>query len=44
MLHLIESTHSIRFLDLLDGFYPTWREARAELNELPIASGTWSRE
>jgi predicted metal-dependent hydrolase len=26
--------------DLLDGFYPTWREARAELNELPIASGT----
>ncbi|HEX5071779.1 MAG TPA: SprT family zinc-dependent metalloprotease [Gemmatimonadaceae bacterium] len=44
MLHLIEPTHSIRFLDLLDGFCPTWREARAELNELPIASGTWSRE
>jgi predicted metal-dependent hydrolase len=37
MLHLIEPTHSVRFLDLLDGFYPGWREARAELNELPIA-------
>jgi predicted metal-dependent hydrolase len=40
MLHLIEPSHSNRFLDLLDGCYPTWREARAELNELPIASGT----
>jgi len=37
ILHLIEPTHSTRFLDLLDGFYPTWREARMELNELPIA-------
>lgn len=37
MLHLIESTHSARFLDLLDGYYPMWREARAELNELPLA-------
>lgn len=38
MLHLIEPTHSARFLDLLDGCYPTWREARAELNELPLAA------
>jgi predicted metal-dependent hydrolase len=37
MLHLIEPTHSARFLDLLDGYYPSWREARAELNELPLA-------
>jgi Protein of unknown function DUF45. len=44
MLHLIEPTHSARFLDLLDASYPAWREARAELNDLPIASGTWSRE
>lgn len=43
MLHLIEPTHSNRFLELLDGCYPTWREARAELNELPLASGHRSR-
>jgi len=43
MLHLIEPTHSTRFLDLLEGYYPTWREARAELNELPIATETWSQ-
>jgi predicted metal-dependent hydrolase len=36
MLHLIEPTHNARFLDLLDGYYPSWREARQELNELPI--------
>jgi predicted metal-dependent hydrolase len=35
MLQIIEPTHSARFLDLLDGSYPTWREARMELNELP---------
>jgi predicted metal-dependent hydrolase len=37
MLHLIEPTHSDRFRDLLDAYYPTWREARMELNELPIS-------
>lgn len=36
MLHLIERTHGARFVDLLDGYYPTWREARSELNELPL--------
>lgn len=36
MAHLIEPTHSERFLALLDRHYPTWREARMELNELPI--------
>jgi predicted metal-dependent hydrolase len=39
MLHLIEPRHSARFLDLLDGYYPTWREARTELNERPLAAG-----
>lgn len=43
MLHLIEPTHSVRFLDLLDGFYPAWREARADLNDLPIAADRWAR-
>ncbi|MGV0985472.1 MAG: M48 family metallopeptidase [Limnohabitans sp.] len=38
MAHLLEPTHSERFAALLDLHYPTWREARAELNELPLAS------
>jgi predicted metal-dependent hydrolase len=38
MAHLLEATHSERFAALLDLHYPTWREARAELNELPLAS------
>ena len=36
--HLLEPTHSERFAVLLDLHYPTWREARAELNELPLTS------
>ncbi|CAG9183516.1 M48 family metallopeptidase [Cupriavidus respiraculi] len=41
MLHLIEPTHSSRFIDLLDKHYPSWRDARAELNELPLAAESW---
>ena len=41
MLHLVEPTHSERFVTLLQQHYPTWREARAELNELPLAAETW---
>lgn len=42
MLHLIEPTHGERFLALLSKHYPTWREARAELNELPLSAEAWS--
>jgi len=42
MLHLIEPTHSERFVSLLDKHYPTWREARAELNELPLGAESWT--
>jgi predicted metal-dependent hydrolase len=42
MLHLIEPTHSERFVALLEQHYPTWREARAELNELPLAAQAWA--
>jgi predicted metal-dependent hydrolase len=38
LAHLLEPTHSERFVALLDTHYPTWREARAELNELPLAA------
>lgn len=37
MAHLIEPTHSERFVALLDKHFSTWREARAELNELPLS-------
>ena len=41
MLHLMEPTHSERFLGLMSRHYPAWREARAELNELPLAAASW---
>jgi hypothetical protein len=41
MAHLLEPTHSDRFVAILDEHYPTWREARAELNELPLAAESW---
>jgi predicted metal-dependent hydrolase len=37
-VHLLESIHSDFFLAILDKHYPTWREARADLNELPLAA------
>jgi predicted metal-dependent hydrolase len=41
MVHLIEPTHSERFVALMDNYYSTWREARAELNELPLSAESW---
>lgn len=37
----LEPTHSQRFLEILGKHYPTWREARAELNELPLSAEVW---
>jgi predicted metal-dependent hydrolase len=42
MVHLLEPTHSERFISILTDNYPTWREARAELNELPLSAETWN--
>lgn len=41
MAHLIVPTHSDRFVALLNAHYPTWREVRAELNELPLGAEVW---
>jgi hypothetical protein len=41
MVHLLEPTHSERFVNLMTKHYPGWREARAELNELPLAAEAW---
>jgi len=43
LVHLIEPTHSERFHTILQQHYPTWREARAELNELPLAAEKWKQ-
>jgi hypothetical protein len=42
MAHLIAPTHSERFVALLSKHCPAWREARAELNELPLAAEDWA--
>ncbi len=41
MVHLIEPTHSERFVAVLDEHFPSWKEARLELNELPLAAESW---
>lgn len=41
MVHLIAPNHSERFVALLQEHYPTWREARAELNQLPLGPERW---
>ncbi len=41
MAHLIEPTHSERFIHLLDLHHPSWREAREELNALPLKAEDW---
>src|SRR5436305_14619977 len=41
MAHLLAPTHSERFIAILDKHYPSWREARAELNELPLRAEVW---
>lgn len=41
MAHLIEPNHSERFVAILDRHYPGWREARNELNALPLAAESW---
>ena len=41
MVHIIEPTHSDRFISILTDTYPLWREARAELNQLPLTAEVW---
>jgi hypothetical protein len=42
VLHLVEPTRSERFISLLNKHFPAWREAGAELNELPLGAESWS--
>jgi hypothetical protein len=43
MLHLIAPIHNERFFALISKHYPAWREARAELNELPLGAAEWTK-
>lgn len=44
LLHLLEPSHNQRFVALMDAHYPSWREARAELNALPLRAQAWPEE
>jgi len=41
MVHLIEPMHSNQFILILHKNYPTWREARTELNQLSLTAEVW---
>lgn len=43
LVHLIVPTHSRKFVAILDQYYPNWREARMELNELPLGHVDWGK-
>ncbi len=43
LLHLLEPTHNDLFVELLSEHYPTWREAKLELNNLPLAVTKWRK-
>jgi len=38
LAHLIEAKHNNRFIKILNEHYPNWRDARSELNQLPLAA------
>jgi len=39
--HLLEPTHSARFIELMDSFVPDWRHRRELLNRLPLRHEDW---
>ena len=42
MVHLLEPTHSDEFVTLMNDHFPRWRDARAELNDLPLGAEEWN--
>ncbi|MBV5338203.1 MAG: M48 family metallopeptidase [Deltaproteobacteria bacterium] len=41
MAHLLEASHNSRFVALMDGFMPSWRNHREELNRSPLGHEEW---
>jgi predicted metal-dependent hydrolase len=42
LVHLLEATHSARFVALMDQFMPKWQFHRQVLNRLPVRREKWS--
>lgn len=42
LMHLLERTHSPRFVELMDQHLPDWRARREELNGSPLSHEEWS--
>jgi predicted metal-dependent hydrolase len=42
LVHLLEPTHSPRFVELMDHFLPDWRSRRDQLNSSPLANESWT--
>ena len=43
MVHLLEPSHSEGFVTILSKHCPSWRDARSELNELPLSAGGFGK-
>jgi len=41
MVHLLEPTHSQRFVAYMDRFMPNWRHLQRQLNSLPVRHADW---
>ncbi len=41
MAHVLEPTHSARFVAIMDEFMPNWRLYRDQLNQLPVRHEEW---
>ena len=41
LAHLIEPTHSAKFVALMDQFLPSWPHRRDQLNDLPVRHADW---
>ena len=42
MAHLLAPRHSERFESIFDRHFPSWKDSRAELNNLPPAAEKWN--
>ena len=38
MAHLLEAKHNSKFVKILNVHYPSWRDARSQLNQLPLTA------
>ena len=42
LVHLLERTHNVRFVTLMDRVMPQWRLCREQLNRLPVRHEQWA--